>query len=158
MSLLSPQDSSVLNTESIMDRDRKIWLAMESNRRLDRTSMYYSIEARSPFQDKEILEWAHAYMLRNRFSSLGKKPLWEAYPELSSLGITKNKLGFTSPVGHWLRKNPAMVKDSLEFLTLDERFNAKELKYYLGAPQRGNYRELMQLWSLVVLAKWMVNI
>lgn len=156
--LLSPQDSGVLNTESIMDRDQKIWLAMESNRRLDRTSMYYSIEARSPFQDKEILEWAHAYMLRNKFSNLDKKPLWEAYPELTSLGIGKNKLGFTSPVGHWLRTNPALVKESLEFLSLDGRFNAKELKYYLGAPQRGIYRELMQLWSLVVLAKWMVKI
>lgn len=158
ISLLSPQDSSVSKTESIMDRDRKIWLAMESNRRLDRTSMYYSIEARSPFQDKEILEWAHAYMLGNRFSNLGKKPLWEAYPELSSLGIKKDKLGFTSPVGHWLRKNPAMVRNSLEFLSLDGRFNTTAIKYYLGAPQRGNYRELMQLWSLVVLAKWMVNI
>jgi asparagine synthase (glutamine-hydrolysing) len=157
ISLLSPQDPSVLKTESIMDRDQKIWLSMESNRRLDRTSMYYSIEARSPFQDKEILEWAHTYMHRNRFSSLGKKPLWEAYPELTSLGIGKNKLGFSSPVGHWLRTNPAMVKDSLEFLSLDSRFNANELKYYLGAPQRGNYRELMQLWSLVVLANWMTK-
>jgi asparagine synthase (glutamine-hydrolysing) len=158
INLISPQDTSVLSAESIMDRDQKIWLAMESNRRLDRTSMYYSIEARSPFQDKNVIEWAYTYMRRTRFSNLDKKILWKAYPELIKLGIEKNKLGFTSPVGHWLRTNPTLIRQSLEFLSLDSRFNAKELMYYLGAPQRGNYRELMQLWSLVVLANWMAKI
>jgi hypothetical protein len=110
------------------------------------------------FQDKNVIEWASTYMRRTRFSNLDKKILWKAYPELIKLGIEKNKLGFTSPVGHWLRTNPTLIRQSLEFLSSDSRFNAKELKYYLGAPQRGNYRELMQLWSLVVLANWMAKI
>jgi hypothetical protein len=54
-----------------------------------------------------------------------------------------------------LRANPALVRSSLEFLSKDPRFNAKELHCLIDAPQRGKYRELMQLWSLVVLATWM---
>ncbi len=147
MELSSPQ--------AIMIRDHQVWLPMESNRKLDRISMHYSIEARSPFQDDRVIDWANSYMRTTKHKKLSKIALWEQYPELKTLGVRSDKAGFTSPVGHWLRANPALIRSSLEFLTRDERFNAKELNNLTDAPQRGKYRELMQLWSLVVLATWM---
>ena len=141
--------------QAIMVRDHQVWLAMESNRKLDRISMHYSIEARSPFQDDRVINWANSYMNTHKHKKLSKIALWEQYPELKTLGVRSDKAGFTSPVGHWLRANPALVRSSLEFLSRDPRFNAKELQYLTDAPQRGKYRELMQLWSLVVLATWM---
>jgi len=141
--------------QAIMVRDHQVWLAMESNRKLDRISMHYSIEARSPFQDDRVINWANSYMNTHKHKKLSKIALWEQYPELKTLGVRSDKAGFTSPVGHWLRANPALVRSSLEFLSRDPRFNAKELHYFIDAPQRGKYRELMQLWSLVVLATWM---
>jgi asparagine synthase (glutamine-hydrolysing) len=141
--------------QAIMLRDHQVWLSMESNRKLDRISMHYSIEARSPFQDDRIINWANAYMDSTKFKKLSKVALWENYPELKTLGVRRDKAGFTSPVGHWLRANSALVRSSIEVLSRDPRFIAKELHYLIGAPQRGNYREIMQLWSLVVLATWM---
>jgi len=141
--------------QAIMVRDHQVWLAMESNRKLDRISMHYSIEARSPFQDDRVINWANSYMDVHKHKKLSKIALWEQYPELKTLGVRSDKAGFTSPVGHWLRANPALVRSSLEFLSRDERFNPTELHYLTDAPQRGKYRELMQLWSLVVLATWM---
>ena len=91
----------------------------------------------------------------HKYKKLSKVALWEQYPELRTLGVRSDKAGFTSPVGHWLRANPALVRSSLEFLAKDPRFISTELRYFLDAPQRGRYRELMQLWSLVVLATWM---
>jgi asparagine synthase (glutamine-hydrolysing) len=143
------------NPESLMNRDHKIWLAMESNRKLDRISMHYSIEARSPFQDDRVVCWANTYMKSNQFKKLSKEVLWQEYPELNELGVRGDKAGFTSPVGHWLRSNPNLVKSSLDYLSQDNRFNKAGLNFYRDAPQRGQYRELMQLWTLVVLATWL---
>ena len=141
--------------QSLMKRDHEIWLAMESNRKLDRISMNYSIEARSPFQDDRVIDWANSYMVQNRYRKLSKEILWKTYPELNELGVRRDKAGFTSPVGHWLRGNPNLVKESLDYLSRDTRFNKHGLDYYREAPQRGQYRELMQLWTLVVLSTWL---
>lgn len=141
--------------QSLMKRDHEIWLAMESNRKLDRISMNYSIEARSPFQDDRVIDWATSYMVQNRYRKLSKEILWKTYPELNELGVRRDKAGFTSPVGHWLRGNPNLVKESLDYLSRDTRFSKHGLNYYREAPQRGQYRELMQLWTLVVLSTWL---
>lgn len=141
--------------QSLMKRDHEIWLAMESNRKLDRISMNYSIEARSPFQDDRVIDWANSYMVQNRYRKLSKEILWKTYPELNELGVRRDKAGFTSPVGHWLRGNPNLVKESLDHLSRDDRFDKHGLDYYREAPQRGQYRELMQLWTLVVLSTWL---
>ena len=147
--------SSPINAaNALMERDHKIWLAMESNRKLDRTSMYYSIEARSPFQDNNIIDWAFEYMSKSEYKEMGKKHLWNAYPEIEKLGVLKKKAGFTSPVGHWIRSNPKLVNESIEFLALNSLFDPHELRKFTTAGVRGNFRELMQLWTLIVLAKW----
>lgn len=148
-------DLSKKNPLALMIRDHKIWLAMESNRKLDRISMFNSVEARSPFQDKRVIAWAHRELSSNTKSQLNKSNLWVAYPELMHLNVRKDKAGFTSPVGHWLRNNPELVRSSLSFLAHDKRFRNDRLKAFSDAPNRGNYRELMQLWTLVVLATWL---
>jgi asparagine synthase (glutamine-hydrolysing) len=140
--------------QSLMMRDHKIWLPMESNRKLDRVSMAYSIEARSPFQDDRVINWARQDMIKSGFRQMGKVALWDAYPEMRQIGTRNDKAGFTSPVGHWLRGNPELVSRSIQILTRDKRFSRSELTRMQDAPSRGNYRELMQLWSLVVLATW----
>jgi asparagine synthase (glutamine-hydrolysing) len=147
-----PKEKSPSN---LMKRDHEIWIPMESNRKLDRISMRYSIEARSPFQDDELVSWAKNYMKNSRYKNLEKKPLWTAYPELEALGVRKDKAGFTSPVGHWLRGNPDLIRTSLNYLKSDGRFSHSYLNEYSDAPSRGDYRELMQLWTLVVLATWL---
>ena len=155
-SVVNLSKSTRLNQpQSLMKRDHEIWLAMESNRKLDRISMKYSIEARSPFQDDRVINWANSYMVQNRYKKLSKEILWKTYPELNELGVRRDKAGFTSPVGHWLRGNPNLVKESLNYLSRDTRFNKHGLDYYREAPQRGQYRELMQLWTLVVLSTWL---
>ena len=89
-----------------MQMDREIWLGMESNRKLDRISMHYSIEARSPFQDENVIDCALTFMEKTEYKVLGKKFLWDAFPEVKSIGVRDDKAGFISPVGHWLRGNP----------------------------------------------------
>jgi asparagine synthase (glutamine-hydrolysing) len=137
-----------------MQLDHRIWLNMESNRKLDRISMFYSIEARSPFQDENVIDFALKSMEKNKFKVLDKKLLRESFPELPLLGVRDDKAGFISPVGHWLRSNEDLVKRSLDslsgYLPIDKEF-ASELR---KAPLTGNYRKIMQLWSLLILSYW----
>jgi len=128
---------------------------MESNRKLDRISMSYSIEARSPFQDENVISKSLELMNTNKFQLLDKKILRSAYPELTNLGVRNDKTGFISPVGHWLRMNPKLVLESLERLKQTKQFKTIEIKKYTEIPCQGDYSKLKKLWSLVVLSNWL---
>ena len=134
--------------------DREIWLSMESNRKLDRISMHYSIEARSPFQDERVIAYALNYMESKKFKTLGKGILRDSFPELSGIGIRDDKAGFISPVGHWLRGNPALVNRALKELSQKLPLDQNFLNELENSPRKGEFRKIMQLWSLVVLSYW----
>ena len=143
--------------KQMMEMDRNIWLSMESNRKLDRISMYHSIEARSPFQDDRVIAAGLNEMEKYKFKRIEKKVLWDAFPEMQSLGVRPDKTGFISPVGHWLRSNPTLASDSLDHLHLLGDFNIEQMKKLLSAPENGNYKKIMQLWSLIVLSRWILS-
>ena len=155
INLVIPNSEYLNRTESIMARDHKVWLTMESNRKLDRISMAYSIEARSPFQDDNVVHRASRAMKEEKFKTLDKGILKSAFPELRELGVRTDKAGFTSPVGHWLRNNDLLVQESLNDLAKSRMFDAYRLNQFIEVPLRGKYRELMQLWTLVVLARYL---
>ena len=140
--------------ETMLLLDRNIWLTMESNRKLDRISMEKSIEARSPFQDERVIAKGLLEMKNEKFSNLNKQILWELFPEVEEIGVRKDKTGFISPVGHWLRSNPKLVQESISYLSSSGYFDKNELAQFVQAPASGDYRKIMQLWSLVVLARW----
>lgn len=152
--ILSPRDEKNIASQSLMKRDHEIWLSMESNRKLDRISMSFSIEARSPFQDENVINFANLAMARNGFRELNKKILRNEFPEIDNIPVKKEKVGFTSPVGHWMREDPNFINESLEFLCEQREFNVKRLETFKNAQFRGDYRTNMQLWTLVVYANW----
>jgi len=148
-------DNVDINVPSLlMSKDFQVWLPMESNRRLDRISMYHSIEARSPFQDRDVVAVARRLMQESKYRILNKQILKEAFPELDDLGVRPDKAGFISPLGHWLRSNPELVERTLQYLENELKWSPGELSKYYNAPQRGNFRELVQLWNLIVFTKW----
>jgi asparagine synthase (glutamine-hydrolysing) len=146
--------SSNSAVEFAMSLDRDVWLSMESNRKLDRVSMYHSIEARSPFQDERVISAALADMKKNQFKRLNKARLFELFPELEAIGVKMEKSGYISPVGHWLRENPKLVRRTLGNLSDALGFDAAQLHKLESAPQQGDFRNIMKLWSLVVLGYW----
>lgn len=148
-------ESIDVNTASIlMSKDFQVWLPMESNRRLDRISMYHSIEARSPFQDRDVVVAARKLMHDDKYRILEKKLLRDAFPELKGLGVRDDKAGFISPLGHWLRGNTDLVQQTLYFLESELNWDSHELSKFRTSPQRGNFRELVQLWNLIVFVRW----
>jgi asparagine synthase (glutamine-hydrolysing) len=143
-------------TQNLMQRDHEVWLSMESNKKLDRISMAFSIEARSPFQDENVIKFAELAMKRTNYKVLNKKILRDEFPELKNLPVKTEKVGFTSPVGHWMRESSKFVNESIEYLSNRQEFNASYLEKYRDAQFRGDYRTNMQLWTLFIYANWLM--
>lgn len=140
----------------VMFRDLKTWLPMESNRKLDRISMWHSIEARSPFQSERVIGSGYRNMNDVNFSKVNKEILKNAYPDLKKLPILSSKYGFISPLGHWLRNNPELIEDSLENITRYLPFEKKELTLLKSSAENRNFMQFKMLWSLIVLNRWLV--
>jgi asparagine synthase (glutamine-hydrolysing) len=155
ISEISPTHSQIHSVSTLMERDRMIWLDMESNRKLDRISMFFSIEARSPFQDERVTSVALSKRDQIVRESGTKNLLWKSYPELETLGVRRDKEGFISPVGHWLRNNQKLVEHSIRILINEKVFVSSVLNSYKYAAFESDFRRIKQLWHLVALAKWL---
>jgi len=151
--------SSELNkSQLMMGLDRKIWLSMESNRRLDRVSMHYSIEARSPFQDKDLRKLAYDIQLNQKIeNNIGKKQLVSAFPELAQLKLLNRKMGFISPLGHWIRMNSPFIEQNLDYLATTgfTRFQFHRLGSTIDGLKSGDFLTLRKIWTLLVIARWL---
>ena len=142
---------------STLFKDLRTWLPMESNRKLDRISMWNSIEARSPFQAESLIGSGLELMNKSNFHYLNKYYLYESYPELQDLPISKVKTGFISPVGHWLRSNPKLQQEALAGINSFLPFNNEFLMKLQNAPKESNFRYTKMLWSIIVLYDWLIN-
>jgi asparagine synthase (glutamine-hydrolysing) len=138
----------------LMILDLAMYITMESNRRLDRISMWNSIEARSPFQSEKIIEYGYRALENKKFLNLNKQVILEEFPDLKILPLLKEKVGFVSPLGHWLRSNKKWVTDSLDYLNELNMFDPKELYQLSEAPYQNNWESTRLLWSLVVFSHW----
>ena len=141
-------------TSELMIKDLFTWLIMESNRKLDRISMWNSIEARSPFQSERMIAKAFSKMKKTNYKVSDKYFLKQSIDEFETLPLLKNKKGFISPLGHWIRSNPDMVLDSLEHLKHLPFFDKQSLDKLKKSIYKNDYRDFKLVWSLVVLSYW----
>jgi asparagine synthase (glutamine-hydrolysing) len=142
------------STAETMFKDLNTWIPMESNRKLDRISMWHSVEARSPFQSEKVINTGYTTMDRFRFKYTNKEILRDTYPEISDLIPNQKKMGFISPLGDWLRSNPELIMHSLQILKLTLPLNERELNSLIKSPSEGDFNRFKLLWSLVILGQW----
>jgi asparagine synthase (glutamine-hydrolysing) len=153
--LLSVYSNTENNASNLMFKDLKTWLPMESNRKLDRISMWYSIEARSPFQSEAVIGNGYQKMNNSNFLNIKKELLVQAFPDLKTLPVVSSKHGFISPIGFWLRNNKELITESLNSISNYLPFERNQLVRLGSAPQSGNYNDFKLLWSLIVLNRWL---
>lgn len=119
----------------------------------DRIAMMHSIELRTPFLDKDLVEFCSSLPAEYKVNtSQTKIILRKAFGDLLTDNILhKRKQGFGAPIEKWL-KIPAMQElsskilknpESKIFRKVDFKQVQKNLKY--------NYKH----WSLLILAIWM---
>jgi asparagine synthase (glutamine-hydrolysing) len=139
---------------NIMYKDLKFWLAMESNNKLDRISMNYSIEARSPFMSETLIGVGLREMSNSDFRILNKTNLVKNFPDINRIDFNQIKMGFISPLGFWLRTNSNLIVESINYIKRNFNFNERELNRLVNSPAKQDYSSFRFLWSLIILAKW----
>lgn len=127
--------------------------------KVDRASMWYSLEVRSPLLDHRVIEWALKLTVEERMNYLkGKLPLRNLLRRyLPSKLINRGKKGFAVPIGKWF-------KDDLKELVLDELsepslrqhglFDSATVKSLLKAHMSGADDFTTPLWQLLVFQLW----
>lgn len=67
----------------------------------------------------------------------------------------KEKVGFISPVGHWMRKNENFVYEKIEYLRDLHLIKSSREMFGLDWLHSGDYLKLRKMWNLVVLSQWL---
>ena len=133
--------------------DLKVMLGNVFLRKLDRMSMAHSIEARSPFLDKEVVSTAFSCTPELRMGESSKalvKSVARKY--LPSEIVDRKKKGFNYPYMEWLQES-----GELEVINRIQKkmnlFNKDELEMYLEKGKQGMFKQ--HIFSLYVLCKWL---
>ncbi len=141
------------------DLNIKLWLENDSNVKVDRASMAYSVEVRSPFLDYRVIEYARSLPMHYRYEKGRQKKilrdiLKQYIPEEV---FNQPKKGFSVPIGNWMRKE---LKEEFlsalndDFLNIVPNLNVNKFKKILQEHMEEKIDHTPYIWKLFVLSKW----
>jgi asparagine synthase (glutamine-hydrolysing) len=149
--------------DSALDRslhhDLNVLLPFSYNVKVDVATMMTSLEARSPFQDREVVEWAARLPASVKMSHGEKKALLKrvAARWLPRDVIYRPKHGFSLPVDAWFRGSWAKSAHDLIFSDQARSrgyFDYEYLEQLWTAHAGGVASHGMRFWSLLWLEMW----
>jgi asparagine synthase (glutamine-hydrolysing) len=145
--------------QRLADLNIKLWLENDSNVKIDRASMAYSVEVRSPFLDYRIVEFARNLPVKFRYNNEVKKKiirdiLSEYIPEEV---FNHPKKGFAVPISDWIKnelKQDVLEKLSDDFLQKVPNLDIEKFKLKMNQYFKGEYDYSYLVWRLYILALW----
>ncbi len=141
--------------QKMMFADALIYLPQDILVKVDRASMAYSLEARSPFLDREVVELAFSLPRKwHRRGFSGKRMLRQSFPHLLPSQIWKRrKQGFSVPVDAWFKGG---LRHELQEC-LDDAASPISAPYVLsmmGEHMAGRRDHGHRLWSVYIYLLW----
>ena len=145
--------------DAMLLTDQMTYLPNDLLVKVDIATMAVSLEARSPFLDHHVIEFAASlpqnFKLRRLTSKyLLKKVLRKLLP---SENLNRRKMGFGVPVGHWFR---GKMQPFLREVLLSEKalrrglFQPDAVRQLIELHVRGERDYSQQLWTLLMLELW----
>ena len=127
--------------------------------KVDRATMKYGLEARSPLLDQDLFEFINQIPDDLRMSNLGSKWIAKSVllKHLPENLIAKRKHGFGVPVGKWLNKDlKVQLLDFMNptFLNNQGIFDSTLINRMQRDHQGGRYDYRRELWSFLVFQRW----
>tara|TARA_A100001011_G_scaffold377886_1_gene442047 strand:+ start:1017 stop:2930 length:1914 start_codon:yes stop_codon:yes gene_type:complete len=155
----NPQISGI---ERMMIKDLTGYLPTDILTKVDRTTMSTSLEARTPFLDKEIVKFALSLPLEYKIrSETGKSVLRDVlYKYVPRNMIERPKMGFGFPLEEWMRGELRAWCESLlneNKLKEDGYFNYKLIRKKWNEHLTGNTDWHHQLWNVLIFQAWLEN-
>ena len=154
---LAASGSSML--DRLLEVDVNTYLPEDLLVKVDIGSMAYSLEARSPLLDPEVMEFAASLPAREKASRGRKKYiLRRAYRgRIPDSILDGAKKGFGVPLGAWFRGDlQGYARELLlDSMTLGRGYlNESAVRSILDAHAAGHGDRSLQLWGLVMLESW----
>lgn len=140
--------------DKMLHIDTRLWLADDLLTKVDRATMAHSLEARVPYLDHRLVEFATR--LPTKFKMQGgngkyllKRMAKELLPEEI---VHRPKWGFVMPLGDWLsRELKPMVNDTLSTLMSRNIFRKEAIIQLRDSPKKS---DAMRVYSLLSLELW----
>lgn len=146
--------------ERVSDFDLKAYLNWHINTKVDRATMAFSLEARSPLIDHRVVEFARSLPTNYKYQGSEQKRVLKSllYKHVPKELFDRPKAGFTMPFENWFR-------NELKEMVLSE-LNEKELESIPGIDQssvskmiaqhmNGSWNRYPVIWKLLVLKQWL---
>lgn len=139
--------------------DTKLWLADALLARGDKITMASSLEARVPFLDHKLVEFAASLPPKLKLNGLMRKYLLKkvARGYLPTQIIDRQKKGFPMPTSVWYRKQArSFVRDTLSPATIKQRglFNPAAVEKLLNDHEAELADHAAIIWGLLGLELW----
>jgi asparagine synthase (glutamine-hydrolysing) len=143
----------------LQDVDLGVYLVDDLLVKTDRASMAHSLEARVPFLDPVVTNFALALPARQRVRGLRKKVLLRraVEPLLPRQIVTGKKRGFSIPAAAWLRGELApFARETLAAATLRRHgfFRPEPVRRLIDDHVAGREDLSRQLWCLLAFTLW----
>lgn len=152
-------DQPLSTTDALQHTDVMTYLPNDLLVKVDIASMAVSLEARSPFLDHELMEFAASLPSEMRLHRLTtkfvlKKALRSIVP---AENLHRKKMGFGVPVASWLRRElRPMVNELLSPARIIRRrlLDPTEVRQLVDEHLAGSRDWTNQLWTLLMLELW----
>ena len=127
--------------------------------KVDIATMAVSLEARSPFLDHHVIEFAASLPERMKLRGLTTKYLLKRVLKklLPPENLTRRKMGFGVPIGHWFRGKlqPFLRETLLSQKALNRGlFSPQSVKQMVESHTSSERDYSHQLWTLLMLELW----
>lgn len=127
--------------------------------RVDKLTMASSVEARVPFLDHQLVEFAMSVPAREKIrDGIGKHLVKRAVSDLLPEDLVwRPKQGFGTPVSQWFRGELGdQLQRQLDHSRLNELgyFNRDRIQLLLDQHRSGRAERSFQLWNVLNLAAW----
>lgn len=127
--------------------------------KVDIATMANSLEARSPFLDHHVIEFAASLPEKYKLRGLTTKYLLKRVLRklLPAENLDRRKMGFGVPIGHWFRgKLQPFLRESIlsESALKRDLFKPEAIRRLVELHTRGERDYSHQLWTLLMLELW----
>ena len=141
-------------TDRMMDYETRVRLPADLLAKVDRMTMAYSMEARVPFLDHRIVEYAKSIPLDQKIGIRNEKIILKkaARDYVPQKIINRKKDGFTVPFSRWIREDQERIRNLFENSNTPLRYNLEKL---LKNPKNPYNRR--KIITLMMLEIWLQN-
>jgi asparagine synthase (glutamine-hydrolysing) len=142
-----------------MASDRLLYLPDDLLTKVDRTSMQFALEVRSPFMDHRLVAFAARLSREQLIGGGPKRMLREAFAaDLPGWVFRRRKMGFAVPIGQWFRGElRQMLHDHLFAADsfASSHFTPWVLERMISEHQRQRIDHSQRLYALLMLELWL---